>query len=107
MSFTTTANEKVNLILAQNFDTGGKGSGGVDDIVNAGNTLASDIATLGAVVFIVAFLISVVRVAITMKNGGSFGDAFSGLAMILVLAIVFGAGSALVGWAMGFGGSLT
>ena len=107
MSFISTVQEQTTHILAQNFDTGGEGSGGVDDIINAGNTLASGISQIGAVVFILAFLIAAVRVAITMKNGGSFGDAFSGLAVLLVVAVVFGAGATLVGWAMGWGGSLT
>lgn len=105
MSFTAT-NSTQALVLAQNFNTGGTGSGGVDDVVGALDNLTSVLITVGSAIAVVAFIIAILRVFVTMRSGGGFGQAFSGIGMVLLFALLLGVGTAAVGWFIGIGSSL-
>lgn len=105
MSFTANTSNQA-LVLAQNFNTGGTGAGGVDDVVGALDNLTSVLITIGGSIAVVAFLVAILRVFLTLRSGGGFGQAFSGIGMVLVFAMLLGVGTAAVGWVIGIGSSL-
>lgn len=105
MSFTAHNATQVQ-VLAQNFNTGGTGQGGVDDVVGALDNLTSVLITVGSAIAVVAFIIAILRVFMTMRSGGGFGQAFSGIGMVLLFALLLGVGTAAVGWFIGIGSSL-
>lgn len=105
MSFTSNTSNQA-LVLAQNFNIGSTGQGGVDDVVGALDNLAIVLITIGGAIAVVAFLIAILRVIMTVRSGGGFGQAFSSVGTVLLYSLLLGVGSALVGWIIGIGSSL-
>ena len=106
MTFAPTPAMTDRLILAQSFDTGTEGSGDADSILGAIENFTQNWVAIGGAVIGLAFVIAVVKIGFTMRRGGSIGEAFSGVAIIFIVAILLGVGTRAIGWLIGMGGGL-
>lgn len=106
MSFTSTVVEKSQFILAQDFNSGAEGSGDSSSIVGAIQGFTNDAVAIGGAAIGLAFIISVIWVGVSMAKGGSLQSAFTGVAIIFVVAILLGLGTRAIGWFIGMGSSV-
>lgn len=105
MSFAGTVVKSTQTILAQNFDTGGQGTGDASSISGTIENFTSDAVLIGGAALGLAFILSVIWVGISMAKGGSLQGAFTGVAIIFVVAILLGLGTRAIGWFIGLGAS--
>jgi len=107
MTFAPSPEMANRFILAQSFDSGAEGSGDAGSIVGALEELSQQAIVISVAAIILAFILSAVWVGFTMFKGGSIGQAFTGVAVICVVALLLGIGPHLIGWVVGMGNSLT